>query len=171
MKKLLLVIAYEGFQPVEYFAAKAVLEAGGQKIVTTSDGEGEAKAAHDGEPAKIDVSVADAKAIDYDGVFVVGGPGAMDHLDNENVYRLMREAAENDLLIGAICIATRILSHAGVLKGRKATGWDGDSELGGIIEAGGGEYVREPVVTDGKMVTATGPKAAEEWGKAILRLC
>ncbi|MCX6781866.1 MAG: DJ-1/PfpI family protein [Candidatus Magasanikbacteria bacterium] len=171
MKQILFIIAHEGFQPIEYYAAKAVLETGEQKILTASDGEGEASPAYDGAPAKIDASVTDAKAVDYDGVFVVGGPGAIDHLDNENVYRLVREAAENGLLYGAICIATRILSHAGVLKGKKATGWDGDNELGGIIEAGGGEYVREPVVTDGKMVTATGPKAAEEWGKAILRLC
>ncbi len=171
MKKLLLVIAHEGFQPAEYYAAKAVLESGGQKIFTASDGVGEANPAYDGMPAKIDISTAEARAANYDGIFVVGGPGALDHLGNENVYRLVMDAKEGGLLYGAICIATRILSHAGVLKGKKATGWDGDNELGGIIETGGGEYVREAVVVDENMVTATGPKAAEDWGKAILRLC
>jgi len=171
MKKILFIVAHEGFRPEEYYQPKAVLESAGHVVVTASDGTGDANPAYDGTPAKIDVSVDEARAGDYDGVFVIGGPGAMEHLDNEKVYRLMREASEKGLLFGSICIATRILAKAGVVRGKKATGWDGDNELGGIITAAGGEYMREEVVVDGNLITATGPEAAEEWGKAIVRLC
>lgn len=170
MKKFLLVIAHEGFQPVEYYSAKAALEEAGNAVMTASDGAGEANPAYDGAPAKIDIDISDAKAADYDGVLIVGGPGALDHLDNDHVYRLAREAAAEGKIWGAICIATRILANAGVLKGRKATGWDGDNELGGILSKAGAEYLRQPVAVDGRLVTATGPKAAEEWGRAIAKL-
>jgi len=167
MKRILLIIAHEGFQPVEYSASRAAIESAGHSVIVASDGEGEANSALDFLPAKIDVNIMDAKAADYDGVFIIGGPGAMDHLDNENTYRLAGEAQTGGKLWGAICVAPRILARAGLLKGRKATGWDGDNKLGEIFSGAGAEYVREPVVVDGKLFTAAGPKAAEEWGKAI----
>ncbi len=169
-KKILLIIAHEDFQPVEYYSTKAVLEQSGMEVLTASDGAGEAKAAHNGMPAKIDVNLSEAKASDCDGLFIVGGSGALEHLDNEVVYNLMRQAESVGKLWGAICIAPRILVQAGLLKDKKATGWDGDDELGGILKNAGAEYVKEEVVVDGNLITATGPKAAEAWGQAIANL-
>lgn len=166
-KNVLLIIAHEGFQPVEYFASKAAIESAGHKVITACDKSGEANSALDFLPAKVDVEIKDAKGEDYDGVFIIGGPGALDHLDNEETYRLVREAEAAGKLWGAICIAPRILAKAGLLKGKKATGWDGDNKLGEILAGVGAEYIKEPVVVDEKLFTAFGPKAAEEWGKAI----
>ena len=167
-KKILLVIAHEGFQPVEYSASRAAIESAGHQVIVASDGEGEANSALDFLPAKIDINVKDAKASDYDGIFLIGGPGAMDHLDNEDTYRLAREAESQGKLWGAICCAPRILSNAGLLRDKKVTGWDGDDKLNEIFSSAGAEYVRKPVVTDGKLFTADGPKATEEWSKAII---
>lgn len=167
-KKVLLVIAHEGFQPVEYSASRAAIESAGHAVLVASDGDGEANSTLDFLPAKIDINLKDAKAFDYHGVFIVGGPGALDHLDNEETYRLMRETKTAGILWGAICIAPRILARAGLLKGKKATGWDGDGKLAEIFSGAGAEYIREPVVVDGKLFTANGPKAAEEWGTAIV---
>lgn len=170
-KKILLVIASDGFQPIEYYGAKAALERAGQKIITASDGAGEALAAYDGTPAKIDINIFDAKAADFDGVFLIGGPGAMEHLDNDIVYKLVREAEAGGKLWGAVCVAPRILANAGLLKGKKVTGWDGDDMLDKIFTGAGAEYIKEPVVADGRLITATGPKVAEDWGGKIANLC
>ena len=167
INKVLLIIAHEGFQPVEYFASKAAIEFVGHEVITASDKSGEANSALDFLPAKVDVAIKDAKGADYDGVFIIGGPGALDHLDNRETYRLVHEAEAAGKLWGAICIAPRILAKTGLLKGRKATGWDGDNELGKILAGVGAEYIIEPVVVDKKLFTASGPKAAEEWGKTI----
>lgn len=164
-----LIIAHKDYQPVEYNAPKKILESAGIKVVTVSDVGGIAKAAYDGDESKIDMTVDDCKPEDFDGVFLVGGSGAEQYLENEKVYKIIREVAVSHKLWGAICYSTRILAHAGVLSGRKATGWDGDGELGGILRSVGAEYIREPVVMDGDLFTATGPKFAEAWGDEILQ--
>jgi protease I len=55
-----------------------------------------------------------------------------------------------------------------VLEGKKVTGWNGDDEAQGIFERAGAVLVSEHVVTDGNLVTADGPEAAEEFGRMIL---
>ncbi len=168
MRKLLFVVASEGFQPLEYFEPKKVLEAAGIKIVTASGKVGRVFAAHSNQETISDISIENVNVNEYDGVFFVGGPGAMEHLDNEKSYRLLQNFSQMGKLYGAICISTRILAHAGVLKGKKATGWNGDEELGEIIEQGQGYYIEDQVVIDGNLITATGPSAALAWGGAIL---
>ncbi len=168
MKKVLFIIAHEGYQPVEYSASKKILENGDVKVMTASNKEGVATSSINQQKADVDLSLEKVNAGDYDGIFFIGGPGAPDHLDNEESYRIIREAAASGKPWGAICISPRILAKAGVLSGKKATGWDGDNELGKILHDTGAEYAREPVVVDGNLITASGPSAAEEWGRKIL---
>lgn len=165
-KKILFVIASEGFQPVEYGDAKKVLEAAGHQVITVSDKTGIA-VAKDGSTTIVDLLIKEVELLNYDGLFFIGGPGALEHLDNENSYKLLREWQKTGKPYGAICISPRILAKAGVLKNKKATGWDNDGELAGILSAHGAEYVRESVVVDGNVVTANGPSAAREWGEKI----
>ncbi len=166
-KKILLVVASEDFQPLEYQIPKNILTKAGVEVVTASDADGTAISAT-GDRAEVDVVLEDVKVADYDGIFFIGGPGALEHLDNEKSYKIIREAATGGKPFGAICISPRILTAAGVLKNKKATGWDGDNELAGILEAAGAEYIRQPVVVDGALITANGPPAAEEFAKKIL---
>lgn len=178
MSKILFIIASDGFQPIEYSDAKKVLEAAGHQVVTVSDKAGVA-VGKDGSEVTIDfvlrdlspaLSSAEEREREYDALFFIGGPGALERLDNEESYKLLREWEKTGKPYGAICISPRILAKAGVLKNRKATGWDGDGELGGILSAHGVEYIREPVVVDGNVVTANGPSAAREWGATIVRI-
>lgn len=168
MKKVLLVIAFEGFQPDEYSQPKQLLEAAGVTVVTASDKMGEAISKWERLRVKVDLTLDDVKVDDYDGVFFIGGPGALAHLDNELSYKIANSIL--DKVHGAICISPRILAHAGVLKGKKATGWDLDGELSGILTSAGAEYVKKSVVVDGNLITADGPEAAVEFGKAIVKL-
>lgn len=166
MKKVLLIIAHCDFQSIEYGAAKKILQAAGIQVVTASNLPGPAVSSAN-EQVPVDVVLDDVKAVDYDGVFFIGGAGALKNLDNEKSYWIIREVAQSGKIWGAICISPRILAAAGVLKNKKATGWDGDNELAGILEKVGAEYVREPVVVDGNLITGNGPVAVEEWGQKI----
>lgn len=168
-KRLLFVIASEGFQPMEYFEPKKVLENAGVKIITGSDKKGKAVSAYTAETAEATVALEEVNTNDYDGVFLVGGPGAIEYLNNEKTYKIIREVANSGKPWGAICISPRILAAAGVLVGKKATGWDGDGELGKIFKKAGAEYVNEPVVVDNNLITATGPSVALAWGETILQ--
>lgn len=166
MKKILLVIASQDFQPVEYGDTKTVLVQAGFEVLTASDKPGKASAG-DGSKAQVDVVLEKVDPKNYDGIFFIGGAGALKHLDNQESNRILNEAMILQKPYGAICIAPRILAKAHVLVGKKATGWDGDNELSHIFAQNNVEYVREAVVTDGNIVTASGPAAAKDFGQAI----
>ena len=170
MKKILFIIAHNDFQPIEYNVPKQILAQAGIEVVTVSDKSGVATAAQTGEKVLVDKTLEEIKDADYDGVFFIGGPGALEHLDDEKSYRLVREISQSGKLWGAICISPRILAKAGVLQGKEVTGWDGDGELAGILSSAGAKYIHQSVVVDGKLITAAGPRSAEEFGRKIAAL-
>ena len=174
MKKVLLIIASKDFQPIEYGTPRTILEDENIKVFTASDSKdklGNAISA-DGSPVKVDFLIDDVNVKDFDGIFIIGGPGAMEHLDNERTYRIIQEIdREINKAYGAICISTRILAHADVLDGRKVTGWDKDNKLKDILKDYNAEYIHDTdVVIDRNLVTATGPEKAQEFGEAILKV-
>lgn len=169
MKKVLLIIAHSGFKLVEYMACKKVLTDAGIQVVTASNLPGVAVSSVTNNEAVADLILDDVNVADYDGIFFIGGPGALANLDNEKSYRIIREVAASEKIWGAVCISPRILAAAGVLKNKKITGWDKDNKLAGILEKVDAEYIRKPVVVDENLITGNGPEAAEEWGTAIAR--
>ncbi len=169
MKKVLLVIASQNFQPVEYEVTRRVLEDADIEVLAASDEPGDAVATND-TATRVDVVLKDVDAQKYDGIFFIGGGGALEHLDTQESNRVLNEAMVHQVPYGAICISPRILAKAHVLIGKKATGWDLDNELADIFAQNNVQYVRESVVVDGNVITANGPQAAEEFGRKIVEV-
>lgn len=171
MATILFVIAKKGFRDEEYFTPRDVLVAAGHTVVTASNEKAGAIAigSHGGE-AHIDAHVADMKAAMFDAVVFAGGPGAVENLDNEESYRLIRETVAGGKLLGAICIAPTILAKAGALRGKRAAVWTSPADESpiAILENNGAVYVDAPVVEDGTIITANGPKAAQAFGEALV---
>ncbi|HBR71097.1 TPA: hypothetical protein DIC20_04870 [Candidatus Dependentiae bacterium] len=169
-KKVVLIIAHEGYQPIEYCNTRKELEKADIAVMTASDKAGVAiDCFGEEESEKVTLTVKDLLKKDLDtlaGIFLIGGGGALDCLDNEDTQELMRRAEKNGLWYGAICISPRILCHAGLIDGKKITGWDNDGKL--KSECAKSDVVGGPVVVDGKLITAQGPKAATEFGQAIV---
>ena len=168
-KLVLFVVAHEGYQPVEYATPKKLLEQSGYKVVTASDKPGIATATDDSKTT-VDIVLSKVNMDHYDGIFFVGGSGTLQQLDNSTSYNLIKRANAVHKVIGAICIATRILAKSGVLTGKSATGWNGDNELNALYREYDVNYVHDDVVVDGTIITATGPSTAEEYGQNCLSL-
>lgn len=174
MPSIILVIASVGFQPREYHDTKAALETAGLKVITASnlrDDKGKAVSS-EGAKVKVDLLIDEIDLKTCSGIFLIGGPGALEHLDTDPVKQLMQQAADLEMPYGAICIAPRILAEAGLLNNRKATGWNDDGKLPAIFSDYNvtGVFKPKAVVIDGHVVTATGPSAATEFGEAIARV-
>lgn len=167
--KVLLIIAHDGYQPTEYAEPKKILEDAGFTVITASDKPGKATD-KDGGSAHVDLTLDQVNPEDYDGIFFIGGPGALEHLDNEHSYKIIKTASEKHLPLGAICIATRILAKANALTRKRATGWDGDNELKELYETYDVKYLPEPVVVEENIITAVGPTAAKTFGQEIVAL-
>lgn len=166
--KVALIIASEGYQPIEYGTTKDVLEEAGVQVVTISNKPG-AAIATDNSTTPVDVTIESCDVDDYDGILLIGGSGAMDHLDNGTVYGIIAHAKKHDKVFGAICISTRILAKSREIEGKKATGWNGDNALPSIYTGYNVEFIDKDAVINGLLVTANGPAAAEKFGKAIIR--
>ncbi|MEK7549071.1 MAG: DJ-1/PfpI family protein [Patescibacteria group bacterium] len=159
MAKVLFVIAKKDFRDIEYFTPKAILENAGYEIVVASNCKtGETAVGVGGGKVKINIELDEVKVGDFDAVVFVGGPGALENLDNSESYRLAQEAVVKNKILAAICIAPVILAKAGVLENKKSTVWDSTSDKSGI----------KIVIQDGKIITANGPQAAQEFGEKLL---
>jgi len=168
--KVLFVVAHEGYQPIEYGNPKKILEDAGFQVITASDKPGIATATDDSTTV-IDTVLGEVNIDDYAGIVFIGGPGCLEHLDNEVSYRIIRKAVEDYKLLGAICVAPRILAKAGALNKKNATGWDKDGLLSDIYEQYNVSYLPEVnVVTDDVTITAKGPRTAKDFGKEIVNL-
>jgi protease I len=168
--KILMLVAADGFQAMEYANTRKVLEGAGHTVLVVSDKPGKARD-HMGNTINVDLTLSQVHNLDeYRAIVLVGGPGALEHLDRDITYRIIQRAVENNLVVAAICISPRILAKAGALVGMQATGWDEDGKLQEVFDKHAVIYLKQPIVTDGLRVTARGPKEAEGFGKAILEL-
>lgn len=170
-KKAVMVIAFRNFRDAEYFVPRQILEKAGVEVKTASKKFGLAMGAEGGD-VTVDLLVKDIKPADFDALIFVGGPGCLESLDNEQSYRLAKDAVLSNKILAAICIAPLILANAGVLGGKRATVWSAplDKKQIKFLEERGAIYMPRPVALDGKIVTADGPGAAAEFGEKIVEL-
>jgi len=170
MKKALFIIAGKNFRDIEYFKPKEILESAGIEIKVASNIKAKEKAiGADGNEVKIDINLEDVKISDFDAIIFIGGPGAIQYLDNKESYRICHEAVSLNKILSAICIAPVILAKAGVLKNKNATVWANDlnKQPIEILTENGAKYLNQAVVVDGNIITANGPVAAEKFGEEL----
>lgn len=114
----------------------------------------------------------DAKKLnteDYDMVLVPGGFEAPDRVRQiPEVLSFIQAMYKEGKLVAAFCHGPWVLISAGLLKGKKATGYIGIKD--DIINAGA-EYIDEPVVTDGTIITSRHPRDIGIFMKALLSAC
>jgi protease I len=163
-KKVVMVIAHDGFRDEEFFVPKNVLEKGGVKIVVASSAISQAKGVL-GAKVKPDSLVNDVNINEFDGIIFVGGVGATEYWDSPVAHKLARDAYTANKIVAAICIGPVILANAGILEGKKATVWDSEAKQ---LRGKGASYTGKGVERDGNIITANGPAAGEEFGEAIL---
>ncbi len=159
-KKVLLIISFRDFQDEEYFNSKDVFEKHGFSVKTASTKKGIAIGSY-GEEATIDLSQEEIKVKCFSSIVFIGGQGALKYLDNDNFYKIIKDANENKVIIGAICIAPIILANANILKNKEATVWSAPNQKKpiNILKDRGAIYAEKDVVVCENIVTENGPRA------------
>lgn len=163
MPKVLLIVAQDGYKDKEYLDIKAALTDNDVKVSTASQTKEKAKGVDGGE-VDPDFALADVKLDGFDGIVFIGGEGAADYFTDKDALRLAKKAAAADKLVAAICIAPTILANAGLLKKIRATAFASEKKA---LEKAGAKFTGASIETQGKIITANGPDAAEEFGEKI----
>jgi protease I len=164
-KRVVMIIAHDGFRDEELMEPKAVLEGQGAEVVVASSSLGEARGMK-GATVKPDILLDELDASQFDAVIFVGGVGASEYWDNPKAHEIARKALDSGRIVAAICIAPVTLANAGLLQGKKATVYPSEK---GKLEAKGAVCTGANVEVDGRIITANGPSAARKFGEAIAR--
>ncbi len=163
MPKALLIVAQDGYKDKEYLDTKAALIDNDVTVSTASKTKDPAKGV-DGGKVDPDFALADVKLDEFDGIVFIGGDGASDYFKDSEALKLAKEAAAADKVVAAICIAPTILAKAGLLKGIRATAFSSEKSA---LEKAGAKFTGVSIETQGKIITANGADAAEEFGEKV----
>ena len=162
-KKAALIIGSQNFRDEELFETKRVLDAALVQTVIASTKTGVIQGVL-GNVAEASIPVNRLKVDDYDAIIFIGGPGAVEYAGNPATMNMVRETVRKGKILGAIGVAPTILANANVLAGIRATSFL--SEQNSLVQAGA-IYTGFPVERERLIITATGPDAAVQFGRAI----
>ena len=165
-KKAVMIIASQQFRDEELRDPKMILEEAGVRVQVASSTWDESSGML-GMKVQPDMLVDSIEVAHYDAVIFVGGVGAQEYWADSTAHAIAQAAVDSGKVLGAICIAPVTLANAGVLSGKRATVWSSEREK---LEATGALCTGENVEVDGKLITASGPQAAEEFGRRIVKL-
>ena len=158
-------LANKDFRDEEYSEIKDVLDQFeiGSKIAAVEPGECFGTA---GLPLTVDYTVDGVDVEQFSGIVFIGGTGCEQFLHDTAVHTLAKSFLDSGKVLSAICWAPAMLGIAGLLKGKKATVWDGAKD---DLLKGGAEYTAERVTIDGKIITGDGPDASIGLGQAVAK--
>lgn len=115
-----------------------------------------------------DTSLDEALKREFDMVVLPGGGPGAEHLDKDpRIAALLERMADAGRYVAAICAAPKVLAHAGLLEGRRATSYPGFLDK---MNLPGVTYSEEAVVRDGKVITSRGPGTAIDFALTLVEL-
>src|ERR671930_667745 len=167
--KRIAFLAAEMFEEVELAEPwKALKNAGAElELISLEDGEVQGFNHYDKAGTyKVDKTVEEVSASDYDALVLPGGVGNPDNLrQDENAVSFVRDFFEQGKPVGAICHAPWTLVEAGVVRGRTLTSFP---SLQTDIRNAGGSWVDEEVHVDSGLVTSRKPDDIPAFNKKLI---
>ena len=171
--KRVAMVLTDGVEQVEYTKPREFLEQQGAKPVLVSpkpagsDVQG-FNHLQPGQKFKVEMNVKDARPEDFDLLVLPGGVANPDMLRlSEETIRFIRRYGESGKPIAAICHGPWTLINAGLARDKRMTSWP---SLQTDLRNAGAEWVDEPVVRDGHLVTSRKPDDIPQFDQGILEL-
>jgi protease I len=167
--KKVAILATDGVEQVELTEPRKALDQVGVTTHLISPKGGEIKAwkmKEWGDVFKVDKSLDQAKASEYDALVLPGGVINPDHLRMEpKAVNFIKEFAQTGKPVAAICHGPWTLIEAGVVKGKKITSWP---SLKTDLQNAGANWVDEQVALDGNFITSRKPEDIPAFSQKII---
>lgn len=161
---MIYLLLADGCEEIEALTPLDLLRRAGLEVVTVGVTGREITGAH-GIRFFADKTASEVRPdAELDAVILPGGMPGTTHLDNSPfVDALLSAQKDTACLICAICAAPSVLGRRGLLEGKNATCFPGFEPA-----LRGANCQTEPVVRDGRFITARGMGVALEFGLAIV---
>ncbi|MCE9669268.1 type 1 glutamine amidotransferase [Myxococcus stipitatus] len=175
MKKLkglrVAVLATNGFEQVELTRPVKRLQRQGAEVTIVSLHAGHIRGMNHmlpGRRVKVDATLREVKAADFDAVLLPGGLINPDSMRQSALaLDFVHDADSLNLPMAIICHAPWLLVSAGLLEGRTLTSWPGIRD---DVRNAGAQWRDEAMVRDDNWVTSRGPQDLPVFEKAMVEL-
>ncbi len=173
MKKLenktIAILSETGFEEVELTSPQKALEEAGATVHVISPQSGTIKSWNDGNwnmDVKVDKTISEVSADDYNGLMLPGGVINPDKLRrNKDAVSFVKSFFDQGKPIAAICHGPQTLIETGVLKGRIMTSFP---SIKTDLENAGVNWEDQEVVVDHGLVTSRSPEDLEAFNSKMV---
>ncbi|MBF0570066.1 MAG: type 1 glutamine amidotransferase [Candidatus Omnitrophica bacterium] len=165
MTKKIAILVDESYQVLEVWYPLYRLREAGFEVVLIGNGTRDTFPSKEGYPCKVDRSIEQVAAKDFDAVIIPGG-WAPDFLRRyPKIVQFVKDLNAAGKLIASICHGGWMLVSADCCRGKKATCFFAIKD---DIIAAGARYVDEETVVDGNLITARKPDDLPRFVKEII---
>lgn len=163
--KRIAVLVENLYQEMELWVPVYRFREEGAEVALVGPQAGEVYKSKNGYPARADLAAEAVSPADFDAVVIPGGYAPDLMRRNQAMVDLVRGMNEQGKVVAAICHAGWMLVSSGVARGRRLTSfWSIKDDLA----AAGAQWVDEPVVVDGNLITSRIPDDLPAFNRAIL---
>jgi len=157
--KRIAILATDGFEQSELLEPLEALRNAGATVEVISPKQGEIQGMqhHEkGRKVKVDRALNAARPADYDALVQPGGVANPDALRTDpKAVAFVRSFFTDHKPAAVICHGPWMLIEADVVRGRRVTSWP---SLKTDLKNAGAEWIDEPVVVDGQLITSRKPE-------------
>jgi protease I len=163
------ILATDGFEQAELMEPKRALDEAGATthVVSIKSGEIKGWKSKDwGDSIRVDRTVDQVRASEYDALVLPGGVINPDHLRTEpKAVEFVKQFVQSGKPVAAICHRPWTRIEAGAVRGRKLTSWP---SLKTDLKNAGANWVDEQVVLDGNVITSRKPDDIPAFSQKII---
>jgi len=164
-RKRIAILAEEDFEDSELMEPLNAMKSADARVVIVGSGSKETYQGKRGRArVKVDITADQARAEDYDAIIIPGGYAPDKMRMHQPMVDLVRKAHDLGKIIAAVCHGPQLLISADIVRGRRVTSWP---SVAVDLKNAGAEWVDEPVVRDGNIITSRKPADLPKFSKAI----
>jgi len=145
---------------------KAMKEAGAQIFVVGSGSQTSYRGKRGKATIKVDIDADKVRAEDFDAIIIPGGYAPDKMRLHQPMIDLVMRAHDLGEVIAAVCHGPQLLISAGIVSGRRLTSWP---SVAVDLRNAGANWVDEPVVRDGNLITSRKPSDLPLFNRAIIQ--
>jgi len=160
-----LIISANGFEDCELLCPMYRLIEEGFQVDIAAPEWGEIKGKR-GYGVSANLAFDDVQSEGYKILLIPGGKAPEAIRGIPRVQDIVKDFFSDNRPVAAICHGPQVLISAGVIQGRKATGY---KAIEGELRAAGVDYVDEEVVVDGNLITSRQPSDIPAFNRAIIK--
>ncbi|MFC1993503.1 type 1 glutamine amidotransferase domain-containing protein [Chloroflexota bacterium] len=152
--KCIAVLAEDNYQELELWYPLLRLKEAGAEVKVIGREKGMIHTSKHGYEVTVDIAASEARSQDYDAIVIPGGYAPDLMRRNPEMTGLVRDMYNQGKVVAAICHAAWMLASADVIRGKRLTSF---YSIKDDMTNAGANWVDEPVVRDGHLITSRIP--------------